>query len=90
VSNGAAKPKALSGTPNRQDGKVLVDSEYDLFEILPNHSVEWRACVRGTKHALEQLMVLGQQTPNECFATGVLSRMVLGRVNQQSAGIAND
>jgi hypothetical protein len=59
-----------------------MDSEYDLFEISPDHSIEWRASVRGTKHALEQLNVLGQQTTNECFATGVLTREVLGRVNQ--------
>ena len=59
--------------------------DYDLFEILPDHTIRWRACVRGTKHALRQLEVMGSQTTNECYAAAVLDHEVIGRVNQRMA-----
>ena len=62
-----------------------MEHDYDLFEILSDHSIHWRACVRGTKHALEQLDVMGSQTTNECFAAGVVTHEVVGRVNQRHA-----
>ena len=65
-----------------------MEHDYDLFEILPDQSIHWRACVRGTRHALEQLEVMGSQTTNECFATAVLSHEVVGRVNQRIAARA--
>ena len=57
--------------------------DYDLFEILPDHSVRFCASVRGRRHALEQLEILGMQTANECFAARVLDHEILGRVNQR-------
>jgi hypothetical protein len=54
----------------------------------PDQSIHWRACVRGTRHALEQLEVMSNQTTNECFVAAVLSHEVLARVNQRVAARA--
>jgi hypothetical protein len=59
--------------------------DYDLFEILPDQTSQWKGSVRGTRHALDQLEVLGKQTLNECIATAALTHEVLGRVNQMTA-----
>lgn len=63
--------------------------DYDLFEILPDQSIYRRACVRGTRHALQQLEIMGRQTTNECIATSVLTREVIGRVNRQAGARAS-
>ena len=61
-----------------------VECDYDLFEIFPDHSIQWRGCVHGSRSALEQLDMLGNQTPNECFATAILDHEVLARVNRKA------
>ena len=30
-----------------------MDCEFDLYEMFPDHSIQWRSCVRGTQRALE-------------------------------------
>lgn len=63
-----------------------MDTEYDVFEILLNRSVKWHSCFREKQRALEVLKALGTQTFNECFATDLATREIIGRVNRRSAG----
>ena len=55
--------------------------QYDIFEIYPDHSVMWHACVVGLTRALEKLETLGRETLNECFATDPGTKQVVARVN---------
>jgi len=59
-------------------------TEYDVFEILLNGSVKWHACVREKQRALDMLKALGSRTFNECFATDLETRQIIGRVNDGS------
>jgi hypothetical protein len=59
-----------------------MDSQYDLFERFPDHTLRWRSCVRGTERALEALLEMGQQTVNECFASDLDTNEILARVNE--------
>jgi hypothetical protein len=56
--------------------------QYNVFEILPDGSAILRAFVKGAKHALWMMEVFGKQTCNECFATTLNSRRIIGRVNE--------
>jgi hypothetical protein len=58
-----------------------VDHQYDVFEIYPDHSVKWHACVVGLAGALEKLETLGRETLNECFATDLGTQQIVARVN---------
>ena len=62
-----------------------MDREYDVFEIYPDHSLKWHACVLGTPRALEKLKALSQQTLNECFAADLSTQEIIGRVNEGGA-----
>ena len=55
--------------------------QYDIFEIYPDHSVKWHACVVGLARALEKLDALGRETLNECFATDLDTQQIVARVN---------
>ena len=55
--------------------------EYDLFETLPDCSVRWHGCVRGTEFALAKLKGISKQTTNECFAILAGTQKILARVN---------
>jgi hypothetical protein len=59
-----------------------MDCEFDLYEMFPDHSIQWRSCVRGTQHALEALQEIAQQTDNECFATDLGTDEIIARVNE--------
>jgi hypothetical protein len=61
-----------------------MDTEYDVFEILPNRSVKWHLCIREKQRALDILRALGSRTFNECFATNLATREIIGRVNSGS------
>jgi hypothetical protein len=41
----------------------------------------WRGCVEGTQPALATLEAMGHHTNNECFATNLRTKEVIGRVN---------
>jgi len=56
-------------------------TQYDVFEILLDRSVKWRLCVRNKQRAIDLLKALGNQTFNECFATDLWTREIIGRVN---------
>jgi hypothetical protein len=61
-----------------------MDAEYDGFEVLQDRSVRWRFCLQGKQRALDMLKALGTRTFNECFATDLTTREIIGRVNNGS------
>jgi hypothetical protein len=61
---------------------VPMNNEYDVFEVLPNGSAVWHACVQGTQDALEMVRLLGKRTRNECFATDLSKQKIIARVNE--------
>jgi hypothetical protein len=66
----------------RQTGSPM-NTQYNVFEILPEGYAILRAFVKGTKHSLWMLKVVGKQTCNVCFATTLNSRRIIGRVNEE-------
>ena len=59
-----------------------MDCGYDLFEMFPNHTIQWRSCVRGSERAIAVLQEMSQQTDNECFATELGTNKIIARVNE--------
>jgi hypothetical protein len=59
-----------------------MSTQYNVFETLPDGYARLRAFVKGAKNALWMMEVLGKQTCNECFATTLNSRRIIGRVNE--------
>jgi hypothetical protein len=66
-----------------------MDREYDLFEILPDGSVLWRAVVPGLENALARLKMLGSLSTNEHFAIHTPTRTVVSRVNVLKSNAAD-
>jgi len=61
-----------------------MNTEYDVFEILQDRSVRWRFCLQGKQRALDTLKALSARTFNECFATNLATREIIGRVNNRT------
>jgi hypothetical protein len=61
-----------------------MDAEYDGFEVLQDRSVRWRFCLQGKQRALDTLKALGTRTFNECFATDLATREIIGRMNNRT------
>jgi hypothetical protein len=61
-----------------------MDTDYDVFEILLDRSVKWHLSVRDKQRALDMLKAVGCRTFNECFATNLGTREIIGRVNSGS------
>ncbi len=60
--------------------------EYELFEHLPDGSLEWRGSVRALRRAWARVWQLADKTLNECFAMGTAtSRIVLARTPSPGA-----
>lgn len=59
-----------------------MDCEYDLYGLLPDRSIKWRSCVRGTRRAVEALQEMAEQTENGCFATEQMTDEIIARVNE--------
>ena len=59
-----------------------MEHEFDVFETLPDRSVRWRACIRGTQPALTKLKSISTQTINEVFAIDLATQTIIGRVNE--------
>jgi hypothetical protein len=58
-----------------------MDRTYDIFEMLPDGSLLWRACVLGTQNVSGVLAEIGKKTPNECVAMNIDTKVVIARVN---------
>lgn len=62
--------------------------EYDIFEQLPDGSVEWRGFVIGLDTARTRLELLGNRSKHEFFAMHTPTKEIVVRVNvppQQSS-----
>ena len=57
------------------------DREYDIFEIFPDGSAEWHACVAGLDRACAKLQELSGGSANEFFAIHTPSRQIVARAN---------
>jgi hypothetical protein len=64
-----------------------MNPEYDLFETLPDCSVRWHGCVRGTEYALAKLKGISQQTTNECFAILAGTQKILAQTKEGTSGL---
>jgi hypothetical protein len=58
-----------------------MDRTFDIFEVLPDESPLWKACVLGAQNVVGVLSDIGKGTPNECFAMNMDTREILARVN---------
>lgn len=58
-----------------------MNSDYDMFECLPNGSVRWRGNVNGLIAARLQLQELAGRTGNDHFAVNLTSRTFVFRAN---------
>jgi hypothetical protein len=58
-----------------------MDHNYDIFEILPDESLRWKARVNGTQDVPAVLADIGKKTPNECFAINIITMEILACVN---------
>jgi hypothetical protein len=58
-----------------------VEREYELFERLPDGTVQWRGTTTGLEQARLKLEEFAQETKNEVFAMHLFSQQVVARVN---------
>jgi hypothetical protein len=58
-----------------------MDREYELFERLPDGTVQWRGTTTGLEQARLKLKEFAQETRNELFAMHLFSHQVVARVN---------
>jgi hypothetical protein len=58
-----------------------MDTEYDIFEKLPQGGVVWRGSAHGQENALAKMREFGQKSLNEHFVLHVGSKMVVARIN---------
>jgi len=73
----------MSRQSSQKEG--VVERDYDVFEVFPDHTIRWRVCVHGARSALAKLEALAKQTVNECFATDITTQEIIGRVNEGRA-----
>lgn len=59
-------------------------TEYDIFEVLPDRNVIWRACTRSLKDANLMLVDFSKQSTNEFFAIHLLTNEIVARMNYAS------
>jgi hypothetical protein len=58
-----------------------MDLEFDIFEVCPDGSVEWRESVAGESRACIRMQELAVESHNEFFAVHVPTGRVAARVN---------
>jgi len=61
-----------------------MDREYDLFERMPDGSLNWRGFARGRQKMRARLGKPAIQTTNECFAVHTPTHEVVGSVEWAS------
>lgn len=59
-------------------------TEYDIFEVLPDRNVIWRACTRSLEDANIMLVNLSKQSTNEFFAIHLHTNEIVARMNYAS------
>jgi hypothetical protein len=58
-----------------------LERQYDLFEILPDHTPMWRGVVHGHENAIRQLQELAKTTTNEVRVMHIASNAVIATMN---------
>jgi hypothetical protein len=48
--------------------------EYDVFEVLADKSLIWRACASGVQAAIYKLEAVGRHNTHDCFAINLRTR----------------
>jgi hypothetical protein len=66
-----------------------MDRTYDIFELLPDESLLWKACVFRAQDVAGLLADIGRKTPNECFAINIDTKEIIARVNVKPRGPAS-
>jgi hypothetical protein len=56
-------------------------TEYDIFEVLPDRNLIWRACTRSLENTNLMLLDFSKQSTNEFFAIHLFTNEIIGRVN---------
>ena len=59
--------------------------DYDLFEVLPDGAVIWKATVSGHENAIQKLRELAKRTANEVRVMHVLSKTLIASMNGPKA-----
>jgi hypothetical protein len=65
-----------------------MDREYDLFELMPDGSVEWHECLREKDQARRRLDVLNRQTGHRCFAIDLWTNEIVASASEAKAKVA--
>jgi|GEM_PF-3223160 len=66
-----------------------MDRTYDIFEVLPDKSLLWKACVLGAQNVADVMADIGKRTANECFAMNINTKEIIARVNVKPRGAAS-
>jgi hypothetical protein len=62
---------------------IVMNSEYDIFEKLPDDGILWRGSVYGQEGAMAKLRELAANSNNEHFVLHVATNSVVARVNTE-------
>jgi len=60
-----------------------MNREYDLFEKMPDGSVEWKDFVQGLENARLRLARLSERSSNEFFAIHIPTKQIVARVSDR-------
>jgi hypothetical protein len=58
-----------------------MEHTYDLFEVYPDGSPRWHACVAGHESAIEKLKELSAKTTNEVRVIDLRTKIVIAALN---------
>jgi len=58
-----------------------MERDYDLFEVLPDGAVIWKATAPGHENAIQKLRELAKQTANEVRVMHILSNTLIASMN---------
>ena len=61
-----------------------MERSYDIFEVMPDGSLMWRAEVTGHENAVAKLKHLAAQTTNELLVMHLATKAVIAIMNKPS------
>jgi hypothetical protein len=67
--------------PQASLGILTVDRNYDIFEILSDGSLVWRAALHGRDDAIRKLHEIGKDTKNEVRVMHVPTNTIIATTN---------
>lgn len=80
----------------RNDEGERPDSNYDIFEQMPDGGVRWRGIVARAEDAVERLKELAEHTVNELFVCNLRTKTTIAKMNgtagqeQEASGPRNE